>query len=199
MKRLLGAAVDVVALVLVWPLYLLLLVLERVQPTDEPFQLCSQLLSLAPGVPGNMLRARFYRLTLTACADDVRIEFGTTLNQRGIEIGRRVYVGSNCCIGLCRIEDDVLIGSNVDIISGRTQHGVEDLDRPMRQQAGTLSKISIGEDAWLGNSAVILADVGKKAIVAAGAVVVKAVGPFDVVGGNPARILKSRLSTPVER
>lgn len=192
MKVLLAGLIDVVALVCVYPLYLLLLLMEKVQRTDEPFQFCSQLLSLAPGVPGNALRLRFYRLTLTACAADARVEFGTTLNQRGIEIGKRVYIGSRCCVGLCRIEDDVLIGSNVDIISGKSQHGFVDLDQPMRSQAGTLEQITIGEDSWLGNSAVVMANVGRKAIVAAGAVVVKDVEPYHVVAGNPARTVKDR-------
>lgn len=183
-----------VALILISPVYLLLVLFGKVSKTDQPFQGCSQFLSLIPGLPGNYLRQQFYRLVLAECHDDCCIEFGTRLNQRGIELGRRVYIGTNCCIGLCRIEDDVMLGSNVDVISGKNQHFFGRLDIPMREQGGELEKIVIGEDSWLGNSSVVMANVGKKSIVAAGSVVVKDVPPYSIVGGNPARVLKSRLS-----
>lgn len=182
-----------VALIFIYPLYGALCLGELFIKTDQPFQGCSQLLSLVPGLPGNYLRQQFYRLALAKCSDDCCIEFGTRLNQRSIEIGRRVYIGTNCCIGACRIDDDVLIGSNVDIISGKKQHHFGRLDIPMREQGGEYEKIVIGEDSWLGNSSVILANVGTKCIIAAGGVVVNDVKPYSIAGGNPAKILKSRL------
>jgi virginiamycin A acetyltransferase len=193
MKQILKKLVQLVALLLVLPLYILLLLSELFVKTDQPFQGCSQFLSLFPGVPGNYLRQQFYRLTLDECHDDCCIEFGTRLNQRGIELGRRVYIGTNCCIGLCRIEDDVMLGSNVDIISGKMQHHFDRLDIPMREQGGELEKIVIGEDSWLGNSSVVMANVGRKSVVAAGSVVVKDLPPYSIAGGNPAKVLKSRL------
>ena len=122
MRNILKKLVQMFSLLSVIPLYWLMLLSEQLVKADQPFQGCSQLLSLFPGVIGNYLRQQFYVLTLDKCADDCCIEFGTRLNQRGIEIGRRVYVGSNCCIGLCRIQDDVMLGSNVDVISGKNQH-----------------------------------------------------------------------------
>lgn len=193
MKMLFKKLMQFLTLVLVLPLYWLLLLSEMFVKSDQTFQGCSQLLSLFPGVPGNYLRQQFYRLTLAECYDDCCIEFGTRLNQRGIELGHRVYIGTNCCIGLCRIEDDVMLGSNVDVISGKKQHNIDRLDIPMREQGGELEKIVIGEDSWLGNSSVVMANVGKKSIVAAGSVVVKDVPPYSIVGGNPAKVLKSRL------
>lgn len=194
MKYILKRTAQWFALLLVLPLYVILLLGEFLFKTDQPFQGCSQLLSLFPGVPGNYLRQQFYHLTLAECPDDCCIEFGTRLNQRGIEIGRRVYIGTSCCIGLCRIENDVMLGSNVDIISGKKQHNFLSLDIPMREQGGELEKIVIGEDSWLGNSSVVMANVGRKSIVAAGSVVVKDLPPFSIAGGNPARVLKNRLS-----
>ena len=165
---------------------------------DQSFQGCSQFFSLFPGIFGNYLRQQFYRLALAESYDDCCIEFGTRLNQRGIELGKRIYIGTNCCIGLCRIEDDVMLGSNVDIISGKTQHYFDRLDIPMREQGGQLDKITIGADCWLGNSSVIMANIGMKSIVAAGSVVTKDVPPYSIVGGNPAKILKSRLVNGTE-
>ena len=193
MKLLLKKLMQYFALLLILPLYLLLLIGEFFSENDQMFQGCSQLLSLFPGVPGNYLRQQFYCLTLAKCSDDCCIEFGTRLNQKDIEIGRRVYIGTNCCIGLCCIEDDVMLGSNVDIISGKKQHQFDRLDIPMREQGGELEMIVIGEDSWLGNSSVVLSHVGRKSIVAAGSVVVKELPSFSIAGGNPARVLKSRL------
>ena len=194
MKNIIKLMAKTAALILVYPLYGALRLSELFIRTDQPFQGCSQLLSLVPGLPGNYLRQQFYCLTLAKCSDDCCIEFGTRLNQRSIEIGNRVYIGTNCCIGACRIEDDVLIGSNVDIISGKKQHHFDRLDIPMREQGGEFQKITIGEDSWLGNSSVILANVGTKSIIAAGGVVVNDIAPYSIAGGNPAKILKSRLS-----
>ena len=193
MKQTIKRLASIIAKLVIYPLYLLLYISEFFIKTDQPFQGCSQLLSLFPGIPGNYLRLQFYRLTLAQCSDDCCIEFGTRLNQRGIELGRRVYIGTNCCIGLCRIDDDVMLGSNVDIISGKTQHHFDRLDIPMREQGGELVKIVIGEDSWLGNSSVVMANVGRKSIVAAGSVVVKDLPPYSIAGGNPAKVLKSRL------
>jgi len=194
MKNIIKRVAQFAALIIVYPLYGALWLGELLIRTDQPFQGCSQLLSLLPGLPGNYLRQQFYHLALAHCSDDCCIEFGTRLNQRSIEIGKRVYIGTNCCIGACRIEDDVLIGSNVDIISGKKQHHFARLDIPMREQGGEYEKIVIGEDSWLGNSSVILANVGTKSIVAAGGVVINDVKPYSIVGGNPAKFLKSRLA-----
>jgi virginiamycin A acetyltransferase len=193
MKQLLKKIVQICALIAVLPLYALLVTAACCVKNDQTFQGCSQFLSLFPGVPGNYLRQQFYCLALAECYDDCCIEFGTRLNQRGIELGRRVYIGTNCCIGLCRMEDDVMLGSNVDVISGKKQHNFARLDIPMREQGGEFEKIIIGEDSWLGNSSVVMANVGRKSIVAAGSVVVKDLPPYSIAGGNPAKVLKSRL------
>lgn len=194
MKELIKLLAKAASLVTVYPLYLSMLLGELFVKTDQPFQGCSQFLSLFPGVPGNYLRQQFYRLALASCSNDCCIEFGTRLNQRSIEIGRGVYIGTNCCIGACHIEDDVLIGSNVDIISGSNQHNFADLDIPMREQGGKLVPVVIGEDSWLGNSSVVVANVGRKSVIGAGSIVVKEIPPYSIAVGNPAKVIKSRLT-----
>lgn len=192
MKIFLKITARITALIIVLPLYLFMLFCELFIKTDQPFQGCSQFLSLIPGLIGNYLRREFYILSLAKCYGDCCIEFGTVLNQRTIEIGSRVYIGVNCCIGECKIEDDVLIGSNVDIMSGKRQHYIKSLDVPIREQGGKLEKIVIGEDSWLGNSSMILANIGKKSIVGAGSVVTEDVEPYSIVAGNPAKVIKKR-------
>jgi acetyltransferase-like isoleucine patch superfamily enzyme len=158
----------------------------------QAFQGCGQLLSLVPGLPGIYLRRAFYRRSLSACSDDCSIGFGTLLTNPEARVGRHVYIGARCTVGNAAIADDVLIGSNVDILSGRNQHAFQRLDIPVRLQGGQYDRVTLGRDAWIGNSACVTADVGEQAIVAAGAVVVKPVPPRMIVGGNPARIIGNR-------
>ena len=62
-------------------------------------------------------------------------------------------------------------------------------------RATELPKTYIGNDVWIGYSAVVLPGVriGDGAVVAAGAVVTKDVAPYDIVAGVPARSLRSRF------
>ena len=183
--------VRVVGYLAVWPLYVRTKLLDR-WLGDQAFQMASQALSRYPGPIGNAMRTAFYRLTLPRCGVDARLEFGTILNQPTVEIGRHVYIGLSCSIGACVIEDDVLIGSNVDIISGRRQHYFHRLDRPIREQGGHYERIVVGADCWIGNSSVIMANVGSQSIVAAGSVVTRDVPPRSIVAGNPATVLRQR-------
>jgi acetyltransferase-like isoleucine patch superfamily enzyme len=107
-------------------------------------------------------------------------------------IKQGVYIGPQCNIGACVIEKDCLLGSGVHILSGKQQHNFDDLDKPIREQGGHFSPITLGEDTWVGNGAIIMANVGKKCIVAAGAVVTKDIPDFAIVAGNPAAIIKMR-------
>jgi acetyltransferase-like isoleucine patch superfamily enzyme len=175
----------------VMPLYARTIFLDR-WLGDEAFRMASQALSRRPGPIGNYMRAAFYRLTLPRCGADACLEFGTVLHQPTVEIGQRVYIGANCSIGACVIEDDVLIGSNVDIISGRHQHYFDHLDRPIREQGGHYERIVVGADCWIGNSSVVMANVGHQSIVGAGSVVTRDVPPRSIVAGNPATVLRRR-------
>jgi len=165
---------------------------------DHVFQFGSHVVSLMPGLPGVYVRRAFYLLVLPWCDSDVTLEFGTLLAQRDTEIGKRVYVGAFCNIGMCRIGNDVLIGSNVDIVSGQRVHATDDPEKPIREQSINLEKVSIGKGSWIGNRSVIMADIGQHAVVGAGSVVTRPCGEYTVNAGNPARTIRHRLKTDVE-
>jgi acetyltransferase-like isoleucine patch superfamily enzyme len=154
----------------------------------------SQFLCLFPGILGNYIRFAFYRLTIESLGDDSCICFGVTLADPDIRIGKGVYIGPWCNFGLCTIEDDVLFGSDVHVISGFNQHGHADLSTPMREQQGELLKVRIGRDSWIGNKAVIGNHIGEKSIVGAASLVVHELPAYSIAAGNPAKIIRDRRS-----
>jgi acetyltransferase-like isoleucine patch superfamily enzyme len=62
----------------------------------------------------------------------------------------------------------------------------------MAEQPGEYRTVRIGDDTWFGAGAVVTDDVGRGAIVAAGAVVVSPVADYAIVGGNPAKLIAER-------
>ena len=155
---------------------------------------CSELLSLVPSRFGVYLRRSFYRMTLDGCELDVHIGFGTTLAHPQVRIGHGIYVGNRCTLGMCILEDHVTIGSNVDLLSGRRQHDFADVATPLQAQGGSFTQVHIGRNAWIGNSAVIMANVGDAAVIGAGAVVVHAIPARAVAVGNPATVKSVRAA-----
>lgn len=90
------------------------------------------------------------------------------------------------------IEQGVSLGSNVHILSGKAQHGIDDLDLPIRLQPRRFERLRIGQDIWISNSAIVMPNVGTKCVVGAGSVVVSDIPDFCIAAGNPARVLKQR-------
>jgi acetyltransferase-like isoleucine patch superfamily enzyme len=108
-----------------------------------------------------------------------------------IRVGERVFINQNCTIydlAEIRIGDDVMIGPNVNIISAG--HPLE----PSRRRTAVVGKpIVIERNAWIAAGATIIGGVtvGENAVVAAGSVVTKDVPPNTLVGGNPAKAIRS--------
>ena len=159
---------------------------------DRAFALLSQELSIIPGLIGEYARKALYRLTLKECASECTITFGTIFSHNDCEIKEGVYIGANCMIGKAEINKNVLIGSNVDILSGKHQHSIDLLDVPIRYQKGEFKKIKIGEDTWIGNHSVIMDDIGRGCIIGAGSVVTQPIDDYSIVAGNPAKVIKRR-------
>jgi acetyltransferase-like isoleucine patch superfamily enzyme len=191
LKRRGKAMARVLARVAITPAYLSFLLRQAIFG-EQAFRASSQWLSLLPGFLGDYLRGEFYRLTLPRVGIDVQICFGTLLASRQATIGDHVYIGSHCVIGNVDIGADVLLGSNVHLLSGQAQHGILETDRPIRLQPGQPRRISVGEDTWIGNGAIVMANVGRKCVVGAGSVVVADIPDLSIAAGHPARILRSR-------
>ncbi len=108
-----------------------------------------------------------------------------------ISVGRNVFVNQNCTfydLGGLDIADDVMIGPNVSIIT--SGHPIE----PSQRRAGVTAKpIAIERSVWIAAGATIIGGVtvGENSVVAAGSVVTRDVPPNTLVGGNPARVIRS--------
>jgi acetyltransferase-like isoleucine patch superfamily enzyme len=197
MKGFLKSSVEGVATLLVVPALLLYELGRLVLGAPRAFPGWSQAFSLLPGLCGVYLRRAFYRLSLRRCAGGSWIGFGTVFSHSTARVGRNVYVGTYCCLGDVTLEDDVLLGSQVSIMNGGAQHGIDRLDIPIREQPGTWPHITIGRDSWIGDRAVVLANVGHHCVIGAGSVVTKDLPDYAIAVGVPAKVIRFR-GTPLD-
>lgn len=109
-----------------------------------------------------------------------------------------VLIGKHTRIGLHNtIIGPVTIGNHVNLAQGITvtalNHNFADTTKRIDEQGITTRPVVIGDDVWIGANAVILPGVtiGRHAVVAAGAVVTKDVPEKTLVGGVPAKIIKT--------
>jgi hypothetical protein len=180
------------ALVCIFPSWLSYQVRSRLVGADRALHASSQAWSLVPGLAGQYLRRAFLWAVLDRCAWSVTVEFGTIFSKVDSRLEDNVYIGPYCLIGSAHLERDVLLAAGVHVPSGPETHGSADSSRSIRDQPGRLRTVRIGAGSWVGSAAVVMADVGRHSIVAAGAVVTSPVPDFVVAGGVPARVLKER-------
>lgn len=186
---------DVIALVLVAPLALVCGLEHRLTSDGEGvFHFCAHVAALWPGLPGAYLRRAFYRLTLDACHPLCHIGFGAMFTHRQVRVGRSVYLGTWALVGSADLREGTSIGSRASLLSGTELHEFKDgAWTPF--DAAKLKQIALGPHAFVGEGAIVMADVGARTMVSAGAVVSAAVPDGIVVAGNPARFVR-RLEPP---
>jgi acetyltransferase-like isoleucine patch superfamily enzyme len=178
----------VIALVLTAPFSLGSWIEKRCTGGEMVFVTFGQLFSLVPGIIGAYLRAAYFFVSSSQSSWEVHIGFGSFLSHRSAFIGRHVAIGSYCVIGCANIGEGVMIASRVSIPSGKRQH-LDELGRLSNDLV--LDKVSIGDNSWIGEGAIVLASVGGDCIISAGTVVTSDVPANCVVGGNPGRVIKS--------
>ncbi len=106
-------------------------------------------------------------------------------------VGKNVYINFNLTMvddGPILMEDDVMIGPNVTLISGSHPNDPE-LRKALWQYT---DPIVIHKNAWIGAGAILLpgVEIGENSIIGAGSVVRKSVPADCIAAGNPCRILR---------
>lgn len=109
---------------------------------------------------------------------------------KNTKIGKNVFINFDCTfldLGGIIIEENVMLAPKVCLLS--EAHPISAKER----QTLTADRIHIKKNAWIGANVTILKGVtiGENSVVAAGAVVSKDVPDNTIVGGIPAKIIKT--------
>ena len=124
-------------------------------------------------------------------AKNVRIESTATFwAPWNLSIGENSWIGGGArlySVDKLTIGANVVISQEADLCTA--SHDITKPNRPL-----VTAPIRIEDGVWIGARAIVLPGItiGEGAVVAAGAVVTKDVAPWTVVGGNPARVIKTR-------
>ena len=134
--------------------------------------------------------------TLADIGDNVSINPNIYIfNPENLSIGNNVSIHPMCYIqasGGIKIGNDVSIAHGVTLLS--ESHRFSNLNIPIKDQGLDYKETIIQSNVWIGAKASILAGVTVKSgsIIGAGAVVTKEVEEYSIVGGVPAKVIKSR-------
>jgi len=129
-----------------------------------------------------------------SCGDNIKI--GTNvqiLGWKNLSLGDNVSIHSNCYIdanGGITIKNNVSIAHNSTVLS--SNHTWDDLSCPIKYNPLKFASVTIDDDVWIGCGVRILAgvNIGKRSIVAAGAVVNREIEHGSIMGGIPAKLIK---------
>jgi acetyltransferase-like isoleucine patch superfamily enzyme len=134
-----------------------------------------------------------------------RVEFGRFVwlgdgtkircHEGRVEIGEKTVMGQECTISAyqrVRIGEQCVIADRAMFID--FDHGVVEVERPIRQQGIYKRDVVVGSNVWVGYGACILrgVSVGDNSIVGTNSVVTKDVPANAVVAGIPARVIRMR-------
>jgi virginiamycin A acetyltransferase len=192
MRDVLKACARAAAAIVVVPALVSYWIKSSVLGADRALESSSQALAILPGVVGEYVRRAFLARVLAHCHHTATISWGTLFSQTGARLDENVYIGPSCHIGLAHLERNVLLGSGVHVPSGPATHGTAVVDVPIRDQSGQRTMVRIGAGSWIGNGAIVLADVGRDTVVGAGAVVTHPLPDRVVAAGVPSRVLRAR-------
>lgn len=126
-----------------------------------------------------------------------RIIVSTSFNNIGekIKIGNNVGIGEFAYLGGSgglEIGDECIVGQYLSCHP--ENHNYEDLETSIRHQGVNRKGIKIGKNCWIGSKVTILdgVEIGDGCILAAGSVITKSFPDNSIIGGVPAKLLKTR-------
>lgn len=144
------------------------------------------------------IRAFLVKYILDECGNNVWIGQGACFGD-----GSRRKLGENSTYGPnSDIYEYTYMGNNImmakDVMIITRNHEFKNICVPMNKQGDTSPRpVIIEDDVWIGARVIILpgVNIGKGAIIAAGAIVTRDVEPYSIVGGVPAKVIRYRLET----
>ena len=109
-----------------------------------------------------------------------------------ITIGDNVFTNNNffiCSANRIILGSNILIGENVAIID----YDAHRIEPNRRNEVGEVGKVIIGNNVWIGNNVTILknSEIGNNSVIATGAVVTGKFSNNVIIGGVPAKVIKS--------
>ena len=144
----------------------------------------------------------------------------TLLRIRGAKIGENVFIDRGVWVGnypsMLEVDDNAVLSKDVIVTTSggvkigkrtligygtkilSTNHIIPDnISESIRYSGHEQKHTVIEEDVWIGANVVITAgiNVGKGSVVAAGAVVTKDIESYSIVGGIPAKLIRSRVKS----
>jgi acetyltransferase-like isoleucine patch superfamily enzyme len=134
-------------------------------------------------------RVRFGRFVWIGDGTKIRCHEGEVL------VGDKTVLGQECTISAyrhVRIGEQCVVADRAMFID--FDHGVVEVERPIRQQGIYMRSVSVGSNVWVGYGACILrgVEIGDNSVIGTNTVVTKDIPANAVVGGVPARILRMR-------
>jgi acetyltransferase-like isoleucine patch superfamily enzyme len=186
-RNIIKGLVFIPAVLLTSPLWLLSWIEKQLTRSEVLFTFGAQTCALIPGHPGLWIRAAYYWATLDECSRETHIGFGSVFTHRGAHVAPQVSTGAYCVLGHVYLGKGTRLASRVSIPSGKRQH----LDDDGALSGGTqFDTVTIGAGCWIGESAVVLADVGARSVVGAGAIVTRKLPGGVLLSGNPATVVR---------
>ena len=148
------------------------------------------------GSIGKALRYFLCKRIFKECGLNVNVEKGARFGS-----GLNICIGDNSGIGInayipedTHIGKNVMMGPNCYVIN--SNHKYERIDIPMCEQGSIRTEpLCIEDDCWIGRDVLITGGrtIHKGSIIAARCVLTKDFPDYSIVGGNPSRLIKSRL------
>lgn len=156
------------------------------------YRFFAQTHALIPGLPGDYLRAGYYRWTLKEFGENSRIEFASYFAHPEARVGRNVYIGSMNILGRAEIGDGCQIASGVQILSGARQHARKQDGTLSGSAGGSFETVRIGSGCWIGAGSIVMADIGENTTVGAGSVVTRSLPANCTAVGSPAKVMAAK-------
>ena len=150
--------------------------------------------AILPQTRGFGLRRAMYRASGVTLGAGVKINGGVVFQYPNVSIGSSTWIGRRSEFA-CSPRGAVLIGARCDVsqdvlfVTGSHEIGPSD----RRAGSGLNQSITVGDGCWIGARVTILGgtELGVGTVVAAGAVVTGVFPPNVLVGGVPAKVIRS--------